>query len=159
MILIIGLGNPGWRYKNTPHNVGFSVIEELKKKELDGVELFKPTSYMNLSGISVRQKVKEMNPTDIWVIHDDVDLERGQIRICRNRGAGGHKGVLSIIEHLKTQDFGRIRIGVGRSGQLRSFVLQPTNISDLVKRGAEAMEAVLEKGEEKAMGEFNRLTN
>ncbi len=156
MILIIGLGNPGWRYRNTPHNVGFGVIDELAKRELPGVKLFKPMSFMNLSGGPVRKIVKEINPSDIWVIHDDVDLNRGQIRICRNRGPAGHKGVISIIQHLKTQDFGRIRIGVGRTmGPLRSFVLQPTSMKDLVIKGADAMTAVITIGEDKAMTKFN----
>ncbi len=157
MILIIGLGNPGFRYKNTPHNIGFNVIDELKKRSLpDNVILFKPPSFMNLSGNPVRQKVKEINPTDIWVIHDDVDLPRGQIRICRNRGAAGHKGVLSIISHLKTKDFGRVRIGVGRAGEIRSFVLSHSPMPDIVKKSADAVEAILMLGEEKAKIEYNK---
>jgi peptidyl-tRNA hydrolase, PTH1 family len=157
MILIIGLGNPGWRYQHTPHNVGFNIIDELQKRELpENVILFKPSSFMNLSGNPVRQKVKETNPTDIWVIHDDVDLPRGQIRICRNRGAAGHKGVLSIMSHLKTKDFGRVRVGVGRSGELKSFVLSSSPMPEIIKRGADAVEAILKLGTEKAKTEYNK---
>jgi len=126
MKLIVGLGNPGRRYKKTRHNVGFMIIDELvdkwqKSKKANcvyskekNVEFIKPTTYMNNSGKAVRS-VKDkhkIKPQNIIVIHDDIDLLFGEVKVSKNISSAGHKGVLSIINELGTQDFTRIRIGI-----------------------------------------------
>ena len=126
MKLIVGLGNPGRRYKKTRHNVGFMIIDELVDKwqkskktncvysKQEDIEYIKPLSFMNNSGKAVRS-VKDkhkIKPENIIVIHDDVDLPFGEVRISKNVSSAGHKGVLSIINELGTQDFTRIRIGI-----------------------------------------------
>ncbi|OGH84595.1 MAG: aminoacyl-tRNA hydrolase [Candidatus Magasanikbacteria bacterium RIFOXYA2_FULL_44_8] len=137
MKLIIGLGNPGKEYMRTRHNAGFLALDELAKQlecttsdwkeskkakalycktTIDGtsVELLKPQTFMNDSGISVAYAAKNHNlkPTNIIVIHDDKDIPLGEYRDQTDRSAAGHNGVKSIIEHLGTQNFRRIRIGV-----------------------------------------------
>ncbi len=135
MKLIIGLGNPGRKYEKTRHNVGFNVLDKLLKTikedwkeskkaqalfckaEINGqeTEFLKPNTYMNNSGVTVAYAVKKhpnLKPEDIIVIHDDKDLPLGEIRVQINRGPAGHNGVKSIIEHLGTQNFTRVRIGI-----------------------------------------------
>lgn len=135
MKIIVGLGNPGNRYKGTRHNIGFMVLEELsstcgirlKEKrshsvvgtgEIDGhkVLLAKPKTYMNRSGMAVADILKETHaaPSDLLTIHDDIDMELGRIRVKKKGGHGGHNGVRSIIDTIGTQDFIRVKIGVGR---------------------------------------------
>ncbi len=135
MFIIAGLGNPGKKYETTRHNVGFCVIDKLaaaynisvteeKYKALAGngyiegnrVLLLKPQTYMNLSGESVREAVdfyKADPSTDLIVILDDIDLPLGQLRIRKSGSAGGHKGLKSIISCLGTQEFARLRVGIG----------------------------------------------
>ncbi len=135
MILIVGLGNPGTKYKKTRHNIGFRVLDEFqiennfsnfefskKSNSLisDGVVkdktilLAKPQTFMNNSGKAVKALINfyKMKISDIIVIHDDIDLVFGTIRISEKRGSAGHKGVKSIIKELGTKDFTRIRIGI-----------------------------------------------
>ena len=134
MKLIVGLGNPGRRYKKTRHNVGFMIIDELVDKwqkskktncvysKQEDIEYIKPLSFMNNSGKAVRS-VKDkhkIKPENIIVIHDDVDLPFGEVRISKNVSSAGHKGVLSIINELGTQDFIRFRIGIGPRWDQRS---------------------------------------
>ncbi len=135
MKLIVGLGNPGIFYTRYRHNIGFMCIRHLariqgirfdKKQgnartgsgEIDGqkVVLARPQTYMNASGESVSRLVKRLKitPSDLIVIHDDLDLPPGTIRIRHGGGSGGHKGIDSIIAHLDSQDFYRIRVGIGR---------------------------------------------
>lgn len=139
MKLIIGLGNPGATYQNTRHNIGFAVIDnylttqitnqpvnwqkkfnaeycELKIKQ-EKVFFLKPTTYMNLSGISVIEIVKyfKISLKDILVIHDDLDLPIGKFRLKINSSSGGHNGIKSIIEHLNTENFARLKIGISAS--------------------------------------------
>jgi PTH1 family peptidyl-tRNA hydrolase len=147
MKLIVGLGNPGSKYKKTRHNLGFMVVDLLagdekwreskkanclyvKKQMADQeVELVKPLTYMNNSGQTVShiQKKHRLNSQDIIIVHDDIDLALGEIKIQEGRGAAGHKGVQSIIEQLGNQDFIRVRIGI-RPAELsmdtEKFVLQ-----------------------------------
>jgi len=95
MILIIGLGNPGKKYEKTRHNIGSMVINELRSSNLENVFLAKPTTFMNESGKSVKTLLKtcRLKPDNLIVIHDDIDLPLGKIRIVKSRGAAGHKGV------------------------------------------------------------------
>lgn len=128
MKLFIGLGNPGKKYQNTRHNVGHMLAGRLAPAGKDKV--FCTDTYMNESGVFVQKKVHfyKVNLTDLYIIHDDLDLPVGEYRLQFDRGPAGHHGVESIIQHLGTQAFHRIRIGIGRpSGNLpvEDYVLQP----------------------------------
>ena len=135
MFLIVGLGNPGRQYTGTRHNVGFMMLDHLaetfhltftdsKWKALvskgvvwnESVVLLKPETFMNLSGRAVSQAVRfyKLNPANVIIIHDDLDMEFGRIKIVTGGGDGGHKGIRSTIEHLGTKDFLRVKIGIGR---------------------------------------------
>lgn len=133
MKLIIGLGNPGKKYVNTHHNLGFMALDFLREKsgapkfkmnkkcnaeisKNDNIIFAKPQTFMNNSGESVSKLLSffKIAPEDISVIHDDLDLEFGKVKIGAGHGAAGHNGVKSIIGHLGTQDFNRIRLGIGR---------------------------------------------
>ncbi len=151
MKLIVGLGNPGGKYANTRHNLGFEVLDALLQ-ELTSVEktkwrenkkfnsfvakvnellLAKPQTFMNASGFAVVKMAKfyKIKPADIWVIHDDVDLPLERIRIVQSRGSAGHRGVESIIKELGTTDFVRFRLGISHPGsgssdkEIESYVL------------------------------------
>jgi PTH1 family peptidyl-tRNA hydrolase len=140
MVIIVGLGNPGKKYINTRHNIGFEIIDvfakennfpefRLNKKfnalvsEKENILLVKPQTFMNESGISVKKLAGVRPPLNqrgsdprnlrnLYIIHDDIDLPLGKIRISKNRGSAGHKGVESIIKELSTKNFTRIRIGI-----------------------------------------------
>jgi len=185
MFLIVGLGNPGREYRNTRHNVGFKVIEELagrlniaafkeKHRSLIAeapfgqhkVILAMPQTFMNNSGAAVRGIMEwhKVVPKHLMVIYDDVDLEVGQLRVRLGGGSSGHKGVESIIESIKTPEFGRIRIGIGRdslSGDISDYVLStiPSSEQDPINaailKAAEAVEAIISSGLEEAMNRFN----
>lgn len=131
MKLIVGLGNPGKEYENTRHNVGFLFIDKLST-EVDSQKniLLKPQTFMNNSGMAVRTKIDfyKLSPADLIVIHDDKDLLLGEYKIQKDRGAAGHNGVQSIIDHLGTRDFMRVRIGIAHEdkqtmGDTADFVL------------------------------------
>lgn len=130
MILVIGLGNPGKKYQNTRHNVGYMIIDELKKNELNNFILAKTGAFMNLSGPAVKKLTKRysLDADKLIVIHDDIDIPVGEFKIQKGRGAAGHKGVQSIINELKTDDFWRIRVGIcpkkGKPENVEKFVLQ-----------------------------------
>jgi PTH1 family peptidyl-tRNA hydrolase len=147
MLMIVGLGNPGPKYSETRHNVGFMVLDQLVdqaggtfkdskweaqlvKTRLGSQEVLfvKPMTFMNLSGKSVRAIASyfQIEPEEIVVIHDDLDLEVGRLKMVYDRGAGGHNGIKSIIEHLGTREFVRFRMGIGRPPEQvppASFVL------------------------------------
>jgi len=148
MTIIVGLGNPGKKYKNTRHNVGFQTIDEfarennfpkfkLSKKfsalvsEKENIVLVKPQTFMNESGKTVKALLKNTTRTVLVVIHDDIDLPLGKIRVSKNRGSAGHKGVESIIKEIKTKDFTRFRIGVSSKTEkpknVEKYVLQKFN--------------------------------
>ena len=128
MKLIVGLGNPGRKYKKTRHNVGFITIDELKKhvSKKDAI-LLKPQTYMNNSGKEVKAVTAKYKipATDIIIIHDDIDLPFGTIRVSQDISSAGHKGVQSVINETGTQDFTRIRIGINpdREVDTERFVL------------------------------------
>ncbi len=185
MKLIAGLGNPGKEYSGTRHNIGFAVIDALSDKynidvskvKFNGligegrigsekVLLLKPLTYMNLSGESIRaaSDFYKLALEDIIIIYDDISLPVGGLRIREKGSAGGHNGIKSIIAHLKTDEFTRIKIGVGdkpKGGDLVNHVLghfskeDSVLIDDAVKRGADAAAAIVLKGAKEAMNEYN----
>ena len=183
--LIIGLGNPGKPYEHTRHNIGFDVIDELANKwnaplnqsKFNGmytvvhrpegkVILLKPLTYMNLSGECVRPLMDyfSIDVEDIIVIYDDLDLETGKLRLRSKGSAGGHNGIKSLIQHLGTQEFNRIRVGVNRPPagmQVADYVLskfskddQPI-IKDAILKSCEAVEVSLTKPFLEVMNQFN----
>lgn len=187
MFIIAGLGNPGKEYEGTRHNVGFDVIDALADKynisvnERKGrafcgkgiiagqkVLLVKPQTFMNLSGESIRSLADfyKIDPeTEFLVIFDDVSLDVGQIRIRKKGSAGGHNGIKSIISHLGTQDFQRIKVGVGEKPKeydLADYVLghfskeDRETMSDGYKSAMEAVELILADEIEEAMNRFNK---
>lgn len=182
MLIVVGMGNPGLRYRRTRHNLGFRVLDRRarkteagwKKKRLfpawtarsGSLILVKPATYVNLSGRAVRAVMDyhRLSPRDLVVVVDDVNLPAGTIRIRTGGGAGGHHGLESIIRSLGTRDFTRIRIGVGGGelADLTAHVLSRPGRAEnvLYERAAvEAVEAlgVMEtEGVEAAMNIFNR---
>lgn len=130
MFIVVGLGNPGKKYSNTRHNVGWMVLDALvdktewkestgsnffyAKQNTDGqeVEFIKPTTFMNNSGAAVAYAMKKHPNAQLIVVHDDKDISLGKIKVQTDRSAGGHNGVKSIIEHLGTQNFMRVRVGI-----------------------------------------------
>lgn len=136
MKLIVGLGNPGREYKNTRHNIGFIVLDNYLGKvdwktkmesyfyttEINNEQVIfiKPLTYMNLSGLAVRKVVNfyKIDVKDIFVIHDDLDIELGNYKVKRNSSSGGHNGIKSIISELNTEAFGRLKIGIGKSDKI-----------------------------------------
>lgn len=184
MFVIAGLGNPGKKYENTRHNMGFLVVDRLaekndikvnkiKHKALVGdgiisgrkVLLVKPQTYMNLSGESLREVVSYygVDLEDVIVIYDDFDLETGALRIRKKGSAGSHNGMKSVIYQLQSENFPRIRIGIGKSGNLdwKDFVTGKVSgtekdvIASAVDKAADAVMCILEKGIDKAMNEYN----
>ena len=187
MFLIAGLGNPGRQYEKTRHNMGFDTIDELidrhripqggiAHKAMYGkgmiagekVLAVKPLTYMNLSGESLREWVNyyKLDPeTEMVVIYDDIDLDPGQIRIRKKGSAGGHNGIKSIIAQLGTQNFYRIKVGVGakpRGWDLADYVLgrfssdERIAVDKAICDAADAVEMILRDGIESAMNHYNR---
>jgi len=157
MKLIIGLGNPGSKYEKTRHNLGFMVIDFLiGNEEFDSkkVKLIKPQTFMNNSGQEVKKNADyyKIIPEDIVVIHDDLDLPLGEIKVQQGRSSAGHKGVQSVIDALGTNNFIRIRIGI-RPEELtldtEKFVLQKFTleeqeiINQATKKAAQLVQAAL----------------
>ena len=183
--LIVGLGNPGRQYENHRHNVGFQVVDRLAaahqlefdqhrhhanlaRGRVEGVNvaLVKPQTFMNLSGEAVSAVVRfyRVSLEHLLVIYDDLDLPVGSLRLREQGGAGGHRGMTSIIDHLNSRAFPRLRIGIGRPpGQMppEAYVLQAFTadqrvmIEDAYQRAVQAVQTVLRDGIEKAMNEFN----
>ena len=168
MFIIFGLGNPGKKYKKSRHNIGSGVIEELDSLDKERIILQKPVTFMNLSGRAAKRVLKnrKLKIQNLIVVHDDIDLPLGQIRIIKNRGSAGHKGVESIINELGTKNFIRFRIGIkpesGKPKNPEKFVLQNFNkkegetVKEVIKKTAEAIKLFLKEGLEKAMNEFNK---
>ena len=187
--MIIGLGNPGAQYTNNRHNIGFQTVElfaqrhklDLSKFQMqarlgDGwvqranqrqkVLLVKPLTYMNNSGQAVGQLVRyyKVTPADLIVIHDDLDLEFGKLRVRASGSSGGQNGIKSIIDHLGSQDFARIRVGIGRPpGRMdpAAYVLQDFSKADeeifgpLREKICDAVECWLFEGITPTMNKFN----
>jgi PTH1 family peptidyl-tRNA hydrolase len=186
MRLLVGLGNPDARYQRNRHNVGFRVADLLAQRaglafsaRFDGlfakgslgpvpVAILKPMTFMNRSGESVRAAVAlfKLPPEDLVVIHDELDLDFGRLQIKKGGGHAGHNGLRSIGEDLGTQEFVRVRIGVGRPPSERdasSHVLSDFSqeeeraLEPLIQRAADAAVAVVAEGAEAAMNRFNRV--
>ncbi len=185
MILVVGLGNPGPRYRGTRHNLGRAAVERLAAEvgvrlRDDGwaragrarlgqatVLLAVPETYMNESGVAVRDLLRRRRrgPADLLVVYDDLDLPFGTLRLRPGNGAGGHNGIRSIIDHLGTGAFPRVRIGIGRPPRgidpvdyvLARFAPEErATAEDAVARAAEAVVTVVREGLETAMNRFNR---
>lgn len=183
MRVIVGLGNPGRDYAHTRHNVGFDVLDILAKRKKTNIKsrqchalvgsfehfgeqilLVKPQTFMNESGQTIGQIMRKyhLDPDSFLVIYDDLDLPLGKIRIRMKGSSGGHKGMNSIIHHIHSQDFPRIRIGIGRGGQVINHVLSRFNRKDkeimdvTLQHAADAVEMILEEGIEAAMNRYNR---
>jgi len=185
--LIVGLGNPGIEYQFTPHNLGFLTIDrianglgiEVRNRQCraltaratmagEPVVLAKPETYMNLSGLSVRELVAEHQidaSRDLIVIYDELDLPLGTIRIRQRGRSAGHNGMESILGALNTDEFLRIRLGVGpdfKVGDGANYLLSPFRkvqekvIDEELDTGAQAVEVVLKEGPAAAMNRFNR---
>jgi PTH1 family peptidyl-tRNA hydrolase len=185
MKLIVGLGNPGRKYKDTRHNVGFMVIDELAKRKgwglnkkkfqghyayedvgTDKVILLEPQTYMNLSGDSVKPLADfyGIAPEDIVVVYDDLDLPTGKVRLRQSGGHGGHNGIRSIIDQLGTKNFNRIRIGIDRPKEgltVTDHVLgrfsktERALIDESVEHAATACDAFMTEDFQSVMNKFN----
>jgi PTH1 family peptidyl-tRNA hydrolase len=181
--LIVGLGNPGGKYSRTRHNIGFQVLDEfagrLRLEWKDRAEyrmcsgsigdarivLVEPLTFMNRSGSAVRKVADRFNvpPEDIIVVHDDLDLDVGRLKIRKNGSSGGHKGVESVIQCIGSKRFIRVKIGIGRDETVPAerYVLMKFRRDELavvggaVQRAADSIEAIITDGAEKAMNRFN----
>lgn len=183
--VVVGLGNPGREYADTRHNMGFRVVDELarrhgidvgdkKHRSLVGsgtiggqpVLLVKPQTFMNESGRALQgvASFRKVSPRRIVVVYDDVDLPLGRVRVRPRGSAGGHHGIESAIRELGSQEFGRVRIGIGRPAErdVTDFVLHPFHATErdeadqAVARAADAVEQIVTEGFEQAMQAVNR---
>jgi len=184
--LVVGLGNPGEEYENTRHNLGFRVVDglvkllrakgpyeealsHLYKARVGGREvlLAKPMTYMNNSGLAVENLVEEyrIEPQELLVVYDDLDLPPGQVRMRLKGSSGGHRGMESVIKHLGTQNFPRVRIGIGRpkkKEEVVDYVLSPFSpeeeklIDRAVKKAVRCVVRALELSPEEALEFCNR---
>lgn len=184
--IVAGLGNPGSEYARTPHNVGFQVVDRLAAQasaswreesrfqgavarvRVNGVDalLLKPLTYMNLSGESVARLMQYfgVGAGGLLVVSDDADLPVGRLRVKPNGSAGGHRGLQSIIDHIGTSAFARVRVGIGRAsrgGNLANYVLSrlaPDDeavLQEAIGKAAEAVASVLARGVPATMNQFN----
>lgn len=185
MYLIVGLGNPEEQYSNTRHNMGFDTINELSKRynikleknKFDGlyektkieekdVILLKPQTYMNLSGNSIKQMIDfyKIEPKDLIVIYDDMDIEKGVIKLRKKGEPGSHNGMKSIVNRIQTTEFPRIRIGIGKPMYLLdkiNYVIGPIPKSEReildegIRKAADAVIDILINGMDYAMNKYN----
>lgn len=188
MILIAGLGNPGEKYRRTRHNIGFLVIDRIAEEHgialqtkdaysigegvLEGhrVTLLKPLAFMNLSGRAVQKILRKFvgsaeDPgSRLIVVHDDIDMPVGKVRLRRNGSSGGHRGIESIIAETGSKEFVRIKVGVGRDPNVpvEHFVLQSFRpderdaVRESIEQAADAVVAIIAHGLDKAMNSMNR---
>ena len=193
MKIIVGLGNPGKKFEKTRHNLGFMVLDrfaeknkfpkfKMKKEFLATVSekkigkekiiLVKPQTFMNNSGLAVKRIFEKLRTSNIepltsnlWVIHDDLDILFGKIKISFGRGSGGHKGVQSIIDEIGRKDFVRFRIGIGKKEvgiRKKEFVLEKFSkkeekiLKKVIELICRAIEMAIKEGIKKAMSEFNK---
>lgn len=196
MKLIVGLGNPGAKYDGTRHNIGFAVVDRLSRELSDhevsweksekhkalicrigDVLLVKPSTFVNESGLAVGSLVVfyKLTPDDVWVIHDDIDLPLGKIRIRQQGGTAGHHGVESIMKTIKSDTFVRFRLGVGRGGESPGTTMHKNfdhrrviqlvlsrfgrgeagQMRHLMKHATDAVRTALLEGLDKAMNRFH----
>ena len=193
-LLIVGLGNPGKEYEQTRHNAGFLAVDEFSrrlradsswKEKFQGVFttqnasggkiiLLKPMTYMNESGVSVQQAAKffKIPPTDVCIVHDDMDHPLGTVRLKRGGGDGGHNGLKSVSKHLSKRNYLRLRFGIGRPNIpqeadisrdfVHSWVLgkfseeERSRLREALERASSALEALLHDGFEKAQNVVNK---
>ncbi|MCI0482944.1 MAG: aminoacyl-tRNA hydrolase [Candidatus Dadabacteria bacterium] len=185
MILVAGLGNPGSEYASTKHNLGYLTVDEigkragidLKKKKFSGVYgegtfnndkliLLKPETYMNRSGESVSTVASfyHIPVENIIIVHDELDLPAGTVRIKAGGGSAGHKGVMSVMGELGSGDFIRVRIGIGKPGEKKGAVSHVLSkfrkeeselVSESVLRAADAVLEIIQHGLQKAMNKYN----
>jgi len=183
--LIAGLGNPGLGYRNTRHNVGYRVISlwarrlgvpvdnrrfrsrnTLTRFQDADVVLLRPQTFMNQSGRSIKACLDfyGINPEDLLVVHDDIDLSVGRIKVVRAGGSGGHKGINSIIDHTGTREFTRLKIGVGRPRRgesIEEYVLRPFYgeerriMEEVTRISVRACELFISEGMDSAMNQIN----
>jgi len=194
MHIIVGLGNPGSKYAETRHNIGFKVIDRISEKYsiqlnekdiyiigkgvLEGIDviLLKPLTFMNKSGIAVHKVLRKSgmltvnmsaNYSDkLIVVHDDLDLETGAIKIRKNSSSGGHKGIDSIILEIKTRDFIRLKLGIGRDRDMNveEYVLsnfrpnEKNAAKNAIINAVDAVTVIVTQGVHKAMNTYNRKT-
>ena len=188
MGLVVGLGNPGKEYASHRHNVGFMVVDDLAPRvradstrekfsgELakgshagEDLALLKPLTFMNLSGDSVQPAAAffKVPPSQVLVVHDELDLPFGEVRLKVGGGHAGHNGLRSIIQRLGSQEFARVRVGIGRPppgfrGEVADFVLSPfdalerAELADVLKRATEIVLDVLARGVAPAMNTHNK---
>lgn len=188
MIALIGLGNPDKKYQKSPHNIGFMVLNKLREKQnlpdwkmkkdfqalvTEGrykgqkIILAKPQNFINRSGYTTR-KIKDyydIKIDNIWVIQDELDLPLGEIKIVQGRGAGGHKGIKSVINHLNSNDFIRLRVGISEKPQeerstdpneVSQYVLNSlNNRTEVITKGYKALLFSLDEGPKEAMDKYN----
>ncbi|MBW2281724.1 MAG: aminoacyl-tRNA hydrolase [Deltaproteobacteria bacterium] len=187
MRLIVGLGNPGARYKDTPHNAGFQACDRFAERHRLGrsatkfqgvfwrgrahnedIGVLKPQTYMNLSGQSLAEALRYLpaEAKDVIVVFDDMDTPAGRLRIRKQGGHGGHNGLRSVTEHLGSGNFPRIRIGVGRPPGQRDATSHLLNrvrksererFSETVDLAVDALDAILTKGIDLAMNHYNSV--
>lgn len=185
MYLIVGLGNPEEEYSKTRHNMGFNTINkiskeyniETKKSKFQGIYgsgiieeqkviLVKPQTYMNLSGNCIKEFVEfyKIEKDKILIIYDDMDIEPGKIKIRKKGSSGGHNGIKSIIQMLGTEEFPRIRIGIGKPAEMQdkiSYVIghipeeETSKLEEGVEKAQKAITEILKNGIDIAMNEFN----
>jgi PTH1 family peptidyl-tRNA hydrolase len=195
MKYVVALGNPGEKYKNTRHNVGFMIVDKfieelnlptlIQSKALSGlvtegfagnqeIKILYPDTYMNNSGSAVAKLVSKKSAKDLIVVHDDIDLPFGEIRIGQNQGAGGNNGVKSIIDKLDSKEFVRVRVGIAPKsfwggetvrpkggGPLERFVLKPFGIMEkrelngVLIKASKAIQVIIEDGADVAMNKLN----
>jgi PTH1 family peptidyl-tRNA hydrolase len=184
MIIIIGLGNPGEQYKNTRHNVGFMAIDAFAEKNNfpdfkmqkksnaliaeniladEKIILVKPQTFMNDSGKSAKELVRNNQTENIIVIHDDIDLPVGKMKIIKERGSAGHKGVESIIKNIGNDGLVRFRVGIGSDKKTEAMKVVLKNFSpeekklvdETIQKTTEALNFFVKEGLEKTMNQFN----
>lgn len=197
MFLIIGLGNPGQEYQDARHNLGFMALDYFRKEkefsnfvfiekfnslisegkiEKKKIILVKPQTFMNNSGKAVKKVIKnlKLKTENLFVIHDDIDIKLGEIKIVKNRGPAGHKGVESIIKEIGTKDFLRIRMGISpqkeeewrnKRKKIKDFVLEDFNkdekgvLKETLKKTSNGLNIILKEGLIKAINKLNKSRN
>lgn len=192
MFIVAGLGNPAENLKKTRHNIGFRALDFLAEKNnfidfnfskkynalasegflsCEKTILLKPQTFMNASGLAIKAAIKsfKLKPKNLIVVHDDADLPTGRLRISKDRGSGGHKGIESIMQEIKSKDFIRIRIGIASlqtqkqrpAPDLKKFVLknfteeEEKALAAVIDKAAEAIEAIVKEGTDAAMNKHN----